>query len=314
MMKNFLRVTPIVSIASYVEDGEVVAFNVGLDGLVYLVVALNPLDYRNGNFAKTVSDRPQTYRVFALRGDQPVFDLVIEGEPFNIHDVQPLGKDLLLVCSRSYYRSQDDFDKNGRVYARDGTFIREILLGDGIGRVQTTSDGVIWTGYFDEGVFGNYGWKSPVGASGLIAWDSAGNKLYDFKPPGPGLDICDCYALNVATERDVWCYYYTAFPLVHLHDRKAESFWRIPLGGSHAFAISGRHALFRGGYKDRDTYQLFLLGKNGNAELIAKMGLRNNDGNEPIANWVVARADNIHFVSNGFLYRIDVQTAINAVE
>ena len=164
-----------------------VAFNVGPDGVVYLVVALKPLDYRmkhpsGASFAKTVPEQPQAYRVVGLSGSQPILDIVIEGERFNIHHVQPLVDELLLVCARSYYKGPDDFEKNGRVYARNGKFVREILLGDGIKSVQTTEDGVIWTSYFDEGVFGNYGWHNPVRAAGLVAWDAAGNKFYEFQP------------------------------------------------------------------------------------------------------------------------------------
>ena len=284
--------------------------------MVYLVVALQPLDYRIeqpgwASFAKTVPKQPQRYRVVGLSGREPVVDLLIEGERFNIHDVQPLGDELLLVCVRSNYEGPDDFEKNGRVYTRDGKFAREILLGDGIQLVQATSGGVIWTSYFDEGVFGNYGWQTPVGASGLVAWDPGGIKLYEFQP-SKGLDsICDCYALNVESEEDVWLYYYTEFPLVRLRRREIESVWKMPLGGSSALAISAGHALFRGGYKDRDTYQLFSLGRRGKPELLAKIDLRDKSGRKLVAGRVVGRADAIHLVSDGFLYRVDVQTALS---
>jgi hypothetical protein len=283
--------------------------------VTYLVVALKPLDYRIeqpgwASFAKTISEQPQQYRVVGLSGSHPVLDVVIERERFNIHDVQPLPDELLLVCARSYYKGPDDVEKNGRVYTRDGKFAREILLGDGIQSVQATPRGMIWTSYFDEGVFGNYGWQSPVGASGLVAWDSAGNKLYEFQP-NAGLDaICDCYALNVESEEDVWLYYYTEFPLVRLHHNKIASVWKMPLGGSGAFAVSAGHALFRGGYKDRDTYQLFSLGPRRKPELVAKIELRDKNGGKLVAGQVVGRADAIHLVTDGFLYRVDVQTAL----
>lgn len=315
LMNRSIRLSPVTSLAPLIGDGELVAFNAGPDGVVYVVVALKPLDYRTeqpgwASFAKTVPDQPQRYRVVGLSGPQSVLDLVVEGERFNIHDIQPLVDELLLVCARSYYKGPDDFEKNGRVYTRDGKFAREILLGDGIQSVQATRGGVIWTSYFDEGVFGNYGWQSPVGASGLVAWDSAGNKLYEFQPSA-GLDaICDCYALNIESEEDVWLYYYTEFPLVRLHLRKVASVWKMPLGGSSAFAVSAGHALFRGGYKDRDTYQLFALGKDGNPKLLAKIELRNEKGSKLVAHRVVGRADVIHIIFDGFLYRVDVQTAL----
>jgi len=303
---------PVVALAPLIGDGKLVAFNVGPDGNVYLVVALGPPDYRReqpgwASFAKTVLDHPQTYRVVGLSGSTLVLDVVIEGERFNIHHVQPLLDRLLLVCGRSHYRGPDDFEKNGRVYTRDGKFEREILLGDGVQWVQATSKGVIWASFFDEGVFGNYGWQSPVGASGLVAWDSAGEKLYEFQP-SDGLDrICDCYALNVNSEEETWLYYYTEFPLVRLHCFEIDSAWMMPVGGSDAFAISAGRALFRGGYKDRDTYHLFSLGSSGQTQFVSSLELRGQDDRKLVAERVAGRGDVIHLVSDGFLYRVDLQ-------
>jgi hypothetical protein len=312
-MKRSLRLAPVGSIASLLAGGELVAFNVGPDRVVYVVVALRPLDYRTtqpgASFAKTVPGEPQTYRVVGLLGADPVLDVVIEGERFNVHDVQPLGDELLLVCARSYYRGPADFDKNGRVYTREGKFAREMLLGDGINSVQTTRDGVIWTSYFDEGVFGNYGWRNPVGAAGLVAWDSGGNKLYEFQPGGLDM-ICDCYALNVESEADVWLYYYTEFPLVRLHRREIRSVWPMPIRGSHAFAVYHRHALFGGGYEDRDTYRLFSLDPGGKPELIAELELCDGGGELLRPSRVVGRGDSIYLLSDGAVYRADVQSAI----
>jgi hypothetical protein len=151
-MKRSLHLSPVASLVSFIGNGELVAFNVGPDQVVYIVVALRPIDYRverpgGASFAKTVPEQPQRYRVVGLSGCDPVLDVVIEEERFNIHDVQPLPEGLLLVCSRSYFRGPDDFEKNGRVYTRSGKFIREILLGDGIQTAQATSQGLIWTSF-----------------------------------------------------------------------------------------------------------------------------------------------------------------------
>lgn len=312
-----LRLSPIVHIPSILPDGELVAFDVGPDGLVYLVTAFAPLDYKVEQpgwaiFPKTVPDQPQRYRVVTSE-DQMVLDVVIEQERINIHHVQPLGSELLLVCSRSLCRAPNDVEENGRVYSRDGKFIRSILLGDGIQSVQTTSDGLIWTSFFDEGIFGNFGWKDPLGASGLVAWDFAGNKLYEFDPP-VGLDtMCDCYALNVESDNDVWCYYYTEFPLVHLRDRKVETFWEAPIKGSSAFAVFAGHALFRGGYKEGDTYHLYSLESNQQMKEVAQIELQDNNNNKLVAERVVARGDAIHLLSGGNLYSVEIQTVLEAV-
>jgi hypothetical protein len=325
----------------FLEHGELVAFNVGFNDVVYLVIALHPLDYRTmqpgASFAKTIPEQPQTYRVIGLLESQVVLDVLIEGELFNIHHVQPLEDELLLVCGRSWYKNANDSEKNGRVYTLDGLFAREILLGDGIESVQTTSRGVIWTSYFDEGIFGNYGWNNPIGASGLVAWNAMGEKLYEFQA-SDGLDsICDCYALNVASDEDVWLYYYTEFPLVHLHRNQIKSVWNMPLRGSHAFAISGNHALFHVKYKDRHTFQLFSLEPQGKAKMITELefidendnilslqgivgrtitfssasATHNNTLSVESIQGIAGRADVIYFASNGFLYKIDVQTVLN---
>jgi hypothetical protein len=315
MMKRSVRLSPVASIVPLIGKGALVAFDVGPDGVVYLAVALEPLDDRmkatsGASFAKTIPDRPQRYRIVGLSNGRLVSDVEIEKERFNIHHVQPLKDELLLVCARCYYKGSDNFEKNGRIYTRDGRFAREILLGDGIQSVQTTSGGVIWTSYFDEGVFGNYGWENPVGASGLVAWDSAGRKEYEFEQTADLDTICDCYALNVGSEDDVWCYYYTEFPLVHLRSCEIESYWKIPLGGSDAFAVDAGHVLFRGGYKDHDAYQLFSLESSGKVKLLAKVELQDEKGKKLVASRVCGRGGAIHFVSDESLYRIDVQTAI----
>src|SRR5262249_14162698 len=153
LMKRSIHLAPVAPLAPVIGDGELVAFNVGPDGVTYLVVALKPLDYRIeqpgwASLAKTIHVHPHQYRVVGLSGSHPDLEVVIECERFNIHDVQPLPDELLLVCARSHYKGPDDFEKNGRVYTRDGKFAREILLGDGIQSVQATPRGMIWTSYF----------------------------------------------------------------------------------------------------------------------------------------------------------------------
>jgi hypothetical protein len=293
-----------------IEDGELVAFDVGPDGVVYLVVALRPLDYRfeqptRASFAKPTPEQSQRYRVVGLSGFQIVLDAVIEGERFNIHHVQPLRDELLLVSARSKYNRINGFEKNGRVHTRNGEYVRDLLLGDAIESVQTTSKGVIWTSFFDEGLY-----EPNPGTSGLVCWDYDGHMLFDFKPSAGLKSIYDCYALNVESERDAWCYYYNQFPLVHLHFFEIESVWHMPIDGSDAFAIGADHALFRGGYNDRDTYHLFSLGPNGKVSLVEKLELRNEIGNRLVADWVAGRADAIYLASKGFLYRVDLQAVM----
>ena len=299
--------------------GSVVAFNAGPDGEVWIVLALEPLDYRTpGNgfatFAKTIPDRGQRYRVLSLRHGQVELDVVIDGEPFNIHLVQPVGDTVLLACARCEYRGADDVDRNGRLYSRDGRALGSLILGDGIESLQATRAGELWTGYFDEGVFGNYGWGVPLGAAGLVAWNRDGGKVYDYDPP-PGVgSIADCYALNVATDDDVWCCYYTDFPLVHLRDKRVVSTWNVPVSGSHAFAVAQGHALFAGAYRDPDTFHLVRLEPEGKARLQRRFELRDAAGDVVTKARIVGRGGLLHALAGDVLYEIDIADMLDLRE
>ena len=63
--------------------------------------------------------------------------------------------------------------------------------------------------YFDEGIFGNYGWSEPIGQSGLIVFDENFNIKWESRD-----DICDCYAINLDDDGHIWYYYYDEFDLV----------------------------------------------------------------------------------------------------
>src|ERR1700761_2145702 len=87
--------------------------------------------------------------------DLPPLDLT-----FPMVDVFPDGRVLVAgpCCS---WRSESDFDRNGAVIAPKTGTVSRILLGDGIENVFVDTLGRIWVGYFDEGVFGNFGWSDP---------------------------------------------------------------------------------------------------------------------------------------------------------
>jgi len=312
-----LQLAPVADFTPFLSDGELVALDVGPDDRLYGVIALKALDYwkpgKGATFAKTTPSTPQTYRVLAFDGGDVTLDVRIADERFNIHEVQPLpNEELLLVCCRSRYRGPNDFDKNGRVYSSDGEFVREILLGDGIARIQTTSAGAIWTSYFDEGIFGNYGWKDPIGSLGLVASDPRGNKLYEFQP-ADGLDfICDCYAMNVKSDSSTWLYYYNKFPLVHLRNQEIEAHWAKPLAWSKALAISQGLALFAGAFRKPYDYHLFELRPDGKTHEVANFSLTDEHGDRLMAERSFGRSEALYIRGGNRVYRCDVQTTAGA--
>ena len=48
-------------------------------------------------------------------------------------------------------------NRNAVLYDADGQVVSEHVLGDGIAHLLATSTGQVWAGYFDEGIYGNYG-------------------------------------------------------------------------------------------------------------------------------------------------------------
>ncbi|ARK32622.1 hypothetical protein BkAM31D_23625 [Halalkalibacter krulwichiae] len=129
---------------------------------------------------------------------------------------------LLLVQSRCL-KDGSSVERNARRYNRNGQLISAFTLGDGIEQMQIDETDTIWVSYFDEGVFGNFGWEHPIGSEGLLAFTKDGEKLWGAGDYG----IVDCYALNVTSSKEVYFYYYADSYLVQLTNRVEEIRYRI---------------------------------------------------------------------------------------
>ena len=296
------------------DDGEVVAFGVRWDGLPYIVTASTPLDYRTpdsdgASFPKIRPDGPQNYRVY--RGDPGIASLVttIEKEEFNVHQVQPMDEDRLLLVSARCGYGKEGADENGRLYDRSGRFLGGISLGDGIQDVAVTTDGLIWTSYFDEGVFGGLGRRDPLGGSGLVARKEDGAVAYAYEPPEGLGGISDCYAMN-ADGNDVWVYYYTDFPLVLIRNGSIEAHWQIPVKGADAFAVSGNFALFRGGYDNPDNCHLIELAQP-EAKVRLRFRLRDRHGEAIEAERTAGRGNALFLLRGREVFKVTVTDAMS---
>ncbi|HEY6315534.1 MAG TPA: hypothetical protein VIY52_32665 [Streptosporangiaceae bacterium] len=97
--------------------------------------------------------------------------------------VQPMPGGRFLVAGARCRWRRDGPDRNAVLYDAHGQVVSEHVLGDGIEHVLATSTGQVWVGYFDEGIYGNYGWgqadtQEPVGAYGIVRFSP------DWNPPG----------------------------------------------------------------------------------------------------------------------------------
>ena len=110
------------------------------------------------------------------------------------------------------------------MYDRLGQLQRTLDLGDASNHVQTTPNGKIWVGYFDEGVFGH-----SVGGAGLVCFDALGKPIFKYSEFAQRHELSfidDCYAMNVVDDEEVWTSYYSEFPLVCIKNFQLEKVWK----------------------------------------------------------------------------------------
>jgi hypothetical protein len=199
-----------------------VAFGVGHDRTLLAAARRSTespvIEQGIGIFPKATLEQATEYVVLRWqRGGVETLQLRNQSPLFSF--VQPAPDGVLLVAARCHWKPEG-VTPNAVVFDRDGRELRRFVLGDGIEDVRTAPDGSIWASYFDEGVFGNYGWGSPgpapVGASGLVHFGATGERISEYDSAAAGTDsICDAYALCTA-EDGAWVYFYTEFPISSL--------------------------------------------------------------------------------------------------
>lgn len=253
---------------NHLEDAVLTDFSVGWNRNVYLL-----LEQPSGQQGRGRLKTPSTYTVVEIKVDwtqQRVLEIVlfpIGFLKFQFHFLRPIDDNFLLLGARCAYREGSP-DQNVWIVSRAGAVLSRFCLGDGIQNCVVKADSTIVTGYFDEGVFGNYGWADPrgghgyvppVGECGLIAWTPAGVPFWkNEKYP-----IYDCYAISLDEDENLWFYYYDEFRLVRT-DFKEDLVLDLPLEGSGAFSVapSGERFLFQGGYQKHDKFY-FLTRQGG---------------------------------------------------
>jgi hypothetical protein len=226
--------------------------------------------------------------------------------------IQPMpdGR-ILIVGARARWHS-DGPDQNAVIYGPDGSVFAQATLGDGIAHVQATPAGHIWVGYFDEGVYGNYGWgqpgaPAPIGAPGLIRYRQDLSPDWHYPSDSrTGVDsIDDCYALNVDNET-AWACYYSDFPIVGIHDGQVRG-WPNSITGARALITDGHHVALVGGYgTDSHRIAAGTLHDDGFA-LTAEYQLTLPDGQPvPAALAITGRGTELHVVTEDSWYRMDL--------
>lgn len=251
---------------------------------------------RGGGSFDRQTGRSHRFRVHRPEGTPQVIE--VPDTEANFAFVQPLGAErLLLVWRRAAGRS----DTNAHIYAHDGRLVRSFHAGDGIEDVQVTVDGQIWISYFDEGVFGD-----DLGQAGVVCFDEHGRVTFEYAEQAErhGLPrIDDCYAMNVASDTEVWLYYYSDFPLVRLIDKQFDREWpAVPVTGSHGFAVGRSRVLFAGGYKNKGRVFSVSLDSLETEEVRVV-----DDAGKPLAfDYGLGRGSRLHLVAGHNLFEVDL--------
>ena len=261
------------------------------------------------SFPKTHTDREYS-SILVVSGSSGSREIGLSGLTATFAKIELLPDgEILVVASRCLRHPDGSFELNAKVYDPTGKPKREFLLGDGINHVQADAKGNVWVAYFDEGVYGNFGWQhdgGPFGAAGLSCFNCDGRKMWDFHPPEGFDHISDCYGLNVSST-GAWAYYYTDFPIALIDSEWRVRCWQTGLAGGKTLAVDGGRVLLYGGYGDQRTACQLLELHNHDAKLIAKVSLVLPSEVDLSQATVIGRGKELHVFSGDdwFFFSID---------
>ena len=296
--------------ASVGPAGEVVAVWTTADGRE--AVTSTTVSAGGASFPDPVAARPVTARITM---HAPGLAAVIGVRELTLAHitVQPMPGDRFLVAGARCRWRPDGPEPNAVLYDTSGQVVSAHVLGDGIGQLLADSTGQVWAGYFDEGIYGNYGWgradsPEPVGAYGIVRFTPAlepGWHLPKYTEIGPWGPISDCPALNVG-DSCTWACYDSDYPVVRIRDDIVTG-WDNDIKGPGALAVAGSRVALFGGYgPDHDRLALTLLSAD-RAQLAGEYRIVLPGGEPlPAGTQVIGRGSRLHFLTGTSWYRLDM--------
>jgi hypothetical protein len=291
-------------------SGEAVALWTSPAGLTTLTASTTQPGW--ASFPDPRASRPVTVRVTVHRAGTAT-SVTIADLPLAHPIVQVLPDHRVLVVAARCRWRPDGPDRNAIIYDTDGRLVAEGTVGDGVQHVLVSRSGHIWVGYFDEGVYGNYGWgdagaPSPVGAPGLVRFSP--NLEPSWRYP-TNIDeswgsISDCYALNVDGDT-AWACYYTDFPVVRVQAGTVTGWRNAVVHGARALAVADTTIAMYGGYSpNRDVLVAASLGQDQVYKL-AEYRLALPDGSPlPATARAIGRGADLHLINEGEWFRLDL--------
>lgn len=202
-------------------------------------------------------------------------------------------------------------DRNGCIYAPDGTEVAAIALGDGIESLLCATDGSIWVGYFDEGIFGSTSDGEPtVSTGGIVRFSGSGAVLWSYNNDlqGHGF-VADCYALTLSGN-DVWACCYAEFPIIRVRMHAITS-WPNDMTGAKAIAVDNDLVLLAGGYSE-NADRIAIVKLDGRTSRPIRT-IRFECAERDTASLLQGRGAVLHLVNGGIWMRLPVRRAAHAV-
>lgn len=263
-----------------------VAIGVGYDGAIYAAGRCTPEDVYesrvgSAGFPKSQLHAPTTYRLVRHHPSAEASTLLWQHESLIASFIQPYPGGLLLAGARCRWRPEGP-ELHAVAIDWSGKELRRFTLGDGIQDLRTTRAGNIWVSYFDEGIFGNFGWSSPgpspIGAPGLVSFAANGDLTFAYDAEAAGTDgVCDAYATNVIDDSEVWLYFYTEFPIVRVRGGSYRV-WNFGRGGAQALAVRDERVLVFGDYQQRNLARVLELGRDSTTRLVEQFLVEDETG------------------------------------
>ena len=254
-----IKLTDAGSVEGVPSDHVLMSASLGVDGALTCAWA-TPLDQE----ALLRRDEVPNWASFAVtKADPPVALLVTvtseRGSESHVwHNIGlafpsvvrlPASGDFLIVGTRCRV-IKDVPEHNAARVSPSGEILHTGTLGDGIEHIVATREDDLWVGYFDEGVFGNYGWGDggppPVGASGIVRFSHDFGVEWRY-PQDPGPPIADCYTLALDGD-DVYACPYTDFPILRIRDDAVEHWDGLGVP-ARFMLVSGHRLALLGGYR-----------------------------------------------------------------
>jgi hypothetical protein len=290
-------------------NGEAIALWTSPEGLTALTATTTQPGW--ASFPDPRASRPAAARVTVHRSG-PETSVTFVDLPLAHPTLQVLPDDRVLVVAARCRWRPDGPDRNAIIYDTDGRVVAEGTVGDGIEHVLVSRSGHIWVGYFDEGVYGNYGWGDagappPLGAPGLVRFSP--DLEPDWRYPTnvePWGAISDCYALNIDGDT-AWACYYTDFPVVRVQAGTVMG-WRNTIAhGARALAVADPNIAMCSGYgPNRDV---LVIASRGQDQLhkLSEYRLVLPDGSPlPATVQAIGRGADLHLINEGEWYRLDL--------